>query len=92
MHDCSKCGHTEECPIVQIAPWLNDHERETEDAVRGEKEPLTKLCAYYEEADLSTILDPKFTAHCVGLAFVLGYHKGRTFPAVPAAFEKPFGG
>ena len=89
-HDCSRCEGVEQCPITGIAPWLNDHEEEVGRATKDQSEGLAKACAIVlmgapMVAMIPGVEDAIITG--IGMAFDLGYSKGRQYPTVPKEFE-----
>ena len=86
-HDCSKCKVSGECPIEDIAPWLNEHENEVQEAATDQKLKLAEVCAGVSMHNPIMLLCASDLAHAVTLVFYLGYHKGRTYQDVPEVFK-----
>ena len=90
-HDCSICKATDKCPITDIAPWLNDHEDEVDKATKDEAKVLAQACILITASSPLTMLIPIMDdaiVTAIGMAFDIGFHKGRHFPTVPKAFEE----
>ena len=87
-HDCSKCDHTDECPLIDIATWLNDHENEVGHALSDQKVSLAKSCTRFAADFPLAMLCHEEVTRMAMECFVLGFCKGRTYPVVPAVYEK----
>ena len=86
-HDCSKCPGAGQCPLEEIAPWLNEHSEETEVAVREVVTSLSQFCTLVIKGIPIPMYDLEAIAYAIKGAFSLGYHKGRTYQDVPAVFK-----
>ena len=89
-HDCSRCTETKHCPITGISPWLNDHEEEVDRATKDQSEELAKVCTVISMAAPIVMIIPgadDAVIVAVGMAFDLGYSKGRQYPTVPNVYE-----
>ena len=42
LHDCNTCDKKELCPLVDIAPWLNEHEAEVDGVLKSVTEVAGK--------------------------------------------------
>ena len=87
-HDCSKCPGKGQCPIEEIAPWLNEHEGEIITALGELREGLAQACCVVAAGIPLPIYDKRAIAEGVKAAALLGYHKGRMWQDVPEAFKK----
>ena len=90
-HDCSICKATDKCPITGIAPWLNDHEDEIDKATKDEAIILAKACILITTSHPLIMIMPgmdEAIVTAIGMAFDIGFHKGRHFPTAPKAFEE----
>lgn len=84
-HDCSNCD-IEECPIREIAPWLNEHEDEVDVVTEETRFSLAQACALAVRG--MPVYDSRTVTVSIRDAFWLGYHKGRIFQDVPEVFKK----
>lgn len=88
-HDCLNCPENtkKECPLKEIAPWLNEHEEEIKVAVEELKLNLSQSCSIVTESQPLPVLDKKAVVTGILGAFSLGYCKGRTYQDVPQVFK-----
>lgn len=86
-HDCSICEAAGKCPIESIAPWLNEHEAEVDQAMVKEHSRLVNLCTSVTLHNPILFICASDLAESVCLALIIGYHAGRTFQDVPEVFK-----
>lgn len=87
-HDCKTCKASGDCPIESIAPWLNEHEEETTDAVKSCADGLAAACAHLTLACPSVLTAQEDVVLMAQACCLLGYHKGRTYQDVPQVFKE----
>ncbi len=86
-HDCSICEASGTCPIENIAPWLNEHEAETEMALHDKANKMADLCTMVTMSHPALLMCMHDIAGTAATAFIMGYHKGRTYQDVPEVFK-----
>ena len=87
-HNCSTCHDKDHCALVDIAPWLDEHEDEIDRAKHDCVDSVTKVIeAFLDYYNLPTLAVSVLTA-AFKRAFLIGYHKGRQFPSVPEVYNK----
>lgn len=87
-HDCNNCKMCGNCPMESVAPWLNEHEEEGTQAVHDAAEELSKTCFLFVSLAPMLLGLKEEVVALVETAFLLGYHKGRTYQDIPSAFKK----
>ncbi len=87
MHNCSTCKATGQCPLESIAPWLNEHETEVDQALHEQHERLIDLCTSVTLHNPILFACAEDLVDSVAIAHVIGYHAGRTFQDVPEVFK-----
>lgn len=88
MHECSKCELSGNCSLEPIAPWLNEHEQETNVAQDEVVEQLALVCEAATSCNPMLALQPDILVTVVNQAFAIGYCKGRLHREVPEVFKK----
>ena len=86
-HNCSDCPDKDHCALVDIAPWLDEHEDEIArakvDCTDSVSKVILDFLEYYDLPNpVITLLTLAFKQ-----VFLIGYHKGRQFPSVPEVYH-----
>lgn len=87
-HDCKHCELSGNCAIEDIISWLEEHEAETEKARIDTVEAITKATVVFLTESIVVTHNESSLGSLIKNVYLVAYHKGRTFPAIPAVFQE----